>query len=117
MKRILIFSVMFYLGLTIYAQDTLIDPYKTLKSYTTFDIGVGATRINTNNVDFGQYTLIKNRYYPTINSAMFINSNHKFDKDLFLNIKGGMLFNNNYTDLTDSIGTELRLVNLILIFL
>lgn len=107
-KIIIILLLVSYYAIT-FAQDTLMDPYHNIKRFTTFDLGISATRINTNNSVFDNYTLIKGKYYPTFNGAIYWNSIHvcKNKKDVFI-FKSGILMNSRYTDLTDTIGNDYR---------
>lgn len=91
------------------AQDTLIDPYASIKSFTTWELGLAATTIDGRSDEFGQYTLKTGKYYPTFNMGFFYTrANLLNEDDFFLNYKLGLLLNSNYTDLTDSLDNELR---------
>ena len=102
-------SILFVIlmGTTAWAQDSLENPLLNIKSYTTFDIGIYDSRVNTTNVDFEDYTLIKGRHYPTIHSAFYWNSvvSSLKTEDLFI-FKTGLLIESYRTDLVDQQGKE-----------
>jgi len=84
-----------------WAQDTLVDPLSNIKSFSTFEMGLYSHTTNINNVDFGSYTLPQGIYSPTIHSALFWHRVIMNQNIPEFKIKTGLLFNSNYTNLTD----------------
>lgn len=107
MKTTLILFLSFSLGQFAYAQDTLTDSHTLNESFITWEIGLASTYIDSRNIEFGQYTLKKGKYYPTYNFGFFYTKTNLFNEQHFL-LKSGIMFNSNYTDLTDSLDNELR---------
>ena len=92
-----------------YSQDTLHqDPYLNIKSFTTFEVGMASTYADSRNDKLGDYDLVKGKNYPTINLGFFYTkTNILKDPTFIMNIKTGLFLNNNYTDVTDSLGKAL----------
>lgn len=105
MKNLFIILVILQLVTTIKAQDTLTDPYITIKNFTTFEEGIATTYTDGNNNKFGDYNLVKGEYNTTFNFGIFYKRTNIFnDPEFLFNIKTGLFFNNNYVNVSDSIG-------------
>ncbi len=92
-----------------YTQDTLRDPYTLKKSFTTLDFGLGTHWVDNQNINFGNYTVITNERRPTFNFGLYFNSTNILNDSKFIfNFKTGLLLNSNYTDLTDTNGTQFQ---------
>jgi len=105
MKRVFILLMFLSLSYILKAQDTLVDPFLTVKSFTTLEVGVTTTSANSNNDELGDYNLVKGKNYPTINGGLFYTKTNLLkDQKIIMNVKTGLFLNNNYTDVTDSLG-------------
>lgn len=107
MKKLTFALSIFLFSSTIWAQDSLVDPMVNIKSYTTFDFGFYAQSPNTDNVQFGDYTLPQGIYKPTIHSAIFWHRTLLLEEnEPLFKLKTGLLFNSYYTNLTDNNGAN-----------
>jgi hypothetical protein len=108
MKTKLITMFVSGLSLLTYSQDTIQDPYLNIKSFTTFEVGMATTHTDSRNDELGNYDLVKGKNYPTINLGFFYTKTNLLkDPTFIMNIKTGLFLNNNYTDVTDSLGKAL----------
>lgn len=108
MKTKLITMLVLSLSLVAYSQDTIQDPYLNIKSFTTFEVGMATTYADSRNDKLGNYDLVKGKNYPTINLGFFYTKTNLLkDPTFIMNIKTGLFLNNNYTDITDSLGKAL----------
>lgn len=90
-----------------YSQDTLKDPYILNKSFFTLDFGLGTHWIDNRNINFGDYTFNTSERHPTFNAGIFSTyTNLLNDPKYIFNFKVGLLFNSNYSNLTDSLGAQ-----------
>lgn len=102
--------IMFVLGLSFlsYSQDTIQDPYLNIKSFKTLEYGIGTTYADSRDADLGDYKLVKGGYSPSFNIGCFYTKTNLLkDSAFIMNVKTGLFLNNNYTDVTDSLGKAL----------
>jgi hypothetical protein len=103
------------------------DPYLNMKSFNTIDMVLSCLNVNSNNVQFGDYTLKKGEYYPSSSVGMYIHFPNIFQMNNFFgkgkaiaNIKTGFLMDFISTDLIDSKNNELSFsqtfINIPLVF-
>lgn len=105
------FITFFLLGFSLltYSQDTLVDPYVNIKNFITLEYGVGLTNTSNQNVNFGNYKLVIGKHSPTFNVGQSYTKAIIIKDPILpiLIIKTGWFMNDNYTDVTDSLGKVL----------
>lgn len=114
------------LNLMLNAQDTLQtkpidtnllqDPYLNMKSFNTIDMALSYLNVNSNNLQFGEYTLKKGKYYPSSSIGMYVHIPDVFRMKnpygkgkAIANIKTGFLMEFASTDLIDNQNKEFSL--------
>jgi len=95
-------------------KNILQDPYLNMQPFNTIDIALSYLNVNSNNIQFGNYSLKQGEYYPSSSMGMYIHIPNIFRmKNLFgkgeamANIKTGFLMDFTSTDLIDNQNKEL----------
>ena len=89
-------------------KNLIQDPYLNMKPFNTIDMALSYLNINSNNIQFGDYTLKNGKYYHSSSIGMYIHlpnifqMNNLFGKGKAIaNIKTGFLMDFTSTDLID----------------
>lgn len=103
------------MALSLTAQENVqTDPILNFKNFYEIGISANATRVNTNHTVFntsdGQYHFQKNNYLPTIDASFNYGWLFKDKENNFIwTLKTGVNLLSRNANLTDSVGTSLRL--------